>query len=162
MDLLHSGTVDGFCLVSSDSDFTRLATRIREAGLLAYGFGEKKTPEPFVVAYDKFVYTEILGIAPSSAGESKLSLATPPKPVIESMTGLEELFRKAILAVARDDGFAPLGPVGHLMLKMDPSFDPRNYGSQKLGELVRKQQYIEVKEVLSEKSTAHHLYIRLK
>jgi len=162
MDLLHSGTVDGFCLVSSDSDFTRLATRIREAGLLAYGFGEKKTPEPFVVACDKFVYTEILRVTPPSTAEAKHGGAATPSPVIESLAGLEELFRKAILAVARDDGFAPLGPVGNLMLKIDPSFDPRNYGTQKLGELVRKQAYIEVKEVPSEKSTAHHLHVRLK
>lgn len=155
MDLLHSGTVDGFCLVSSDSDFTRLATRIREAGLLAYGFGEQKTPEPFVVACDKFVYTEILSAPPPSTP------ATPPAS-IASPGELKQLFLQAIPPFVRDDGFAPLGPVGNHMLKINPSFDPRNYGSPKLGELARKQTYIEVKEVPSEKSTAHQLHVRLK
>ena len=164
MDLLHSGTVDGFCLVSSDSDFTRLATRIREAGLLAYGFGEQKTPEPFVVACDKFVFTEILRPQPAAATaeHAKLPDVLPLTAVLGSPQKLEKLFRRAILAVARDDGFAPLGPVGSLMLKFDTSFDPRNYGSQKLGELARRQAYLEVKEVASEKSAAHHLHVRLR
>lgn len=162
MDLLHSGTVDGFCLASSDSDFTRLATRIREAGLKAYGFGEKKTPEAFVAACDKFIYTEILiSAAPASSNANQEVKVAPIQP-FEPLEELEEMLRKAIIATARDDGFAPLGAVGALMLKNSSSFDPRNYGFQKLGELVRKQSFIEMKEVPSEKSPNIHLYVRLK
>lgn len=162
MDLLHSGTVDGFCLVSSDSDFTRLATRIREAGLEAYGFGEKKTPESFVAACDKFIYTEILRLEkPVSASEKQANPSVPVQP-LEPLEGLEEMLRDAIVATARDDGFAPLGSVGALIVKNSPSFDPRNYGCQKLGELVRKKDFIEVKEVKNENSPNIHLYVRLK
>jgi NYN domain-containing protein/OST-HTH/LOTUS domain-containing protein len=150
MDLLHSGGLDGFCLVSSDSDFTRLATRIREAGLLVYGFGEKKTPQPFVAACDKFIYTEIL----------KPQEATP---VGQSIAPLEPMLRAAVDASAREDGWSALSSVGSMILKNNPSFDSRNYGCPKLGELVRKQTYLEVKEVpASDGSTNVHLFVRLK
>ena len=151
MDVLHTGTVDGFCLVSSDSDFTRLATRIREAGLIVYGFGERKTPEPFVAACDKFVYTEILrpDLVPAKASEGP---ALPP---------LKPMIMAALDAVAREDGWAALGPVGSHMTKTDPSFDSRNYGSSKLGELMRKQDYLEIKEVpLGDGSTNVHIHVR--
>jgi uncharacterized LabA/DUF88 family protein len=162
MDLLHSEKLDGFCLVSSDSDFTRLATRIREAGLSVYGFGEKKTPLAFVAACDKFIYTEILRTnIPTEAEQS-----SPRKPALVkcpiSLGDTEELVRKAILAATRDDGYAPLGQVGSLILKNSPAFDPRNYGCEKLGELVRRLTFIEIKEVSSEKSPIIHLYVRLK
>lgn len=152
MDLLHGGKVDGFCLVSSDSDFTRLATRIREAGLSVYGFGEKKTPQPFVAACDKFIYTEILKKpAPGATVESPVQ--TPLKPLIIS----------AVSAAAQEDGWAFLGTVGALLLKSDPSFDPRNFGFKKLGELVKAQPYIKVKSVqTSEGSPSVQLYARLK
>ncbi len=152
MDLLHAGSLDGFCLISSDSDFTRLATRIREAGLVVYGFGEKKTPQPFVAACDKFIYTEILrpqqqAIAPDDEA---------PEPV-------EPLIRIAIAATARENGWAALSAVGSMVVKNSPSFDPRNYGCQKLGELVRKQNYLEVKEIpVGDGSANVHLYVRLK
>lgn len=152
MDLLHGGTVDGFCLVSSDSDFTRLATRIREAGLAVYGFGEKKTPRPFVAACDKFVYTEVLRSVASGSSASAAPLVDEPlKPVLLS----------AIAAAARDDGWTALSTVGSLIIKSHPSFDPRNYGFQKLGELVRAQSYLEVKSVpVGEGSTNLHLFVR--
>jgi len=133
MDLLHGGKVDGFCLVSSDSDFTRLATRIREAGLAVYGFGEKKTPQPFVAACDKFVFTEILG---EPAQKRKPQNATNSK--------LRELLQLAISSAAQEDGWASLGAVGSLVNKNDPSFDSRNFGYKKLGDLVRDQAYLEV------------------
>lgn len=152
MDLLHSGGLDGFCLVSSDSDFTRLATRIREAGLLVYGFGEKKTPQPFVAACDKFIYTEIL--KPQEA---------PASQVGQSIAPLEPMLRAAIDAAAREDGWSALSGVGTMILKNNPSFDPRNYGCPKLGELVRKQSYLEVREVpVSDGSTNVHLFVRPK
>jgi uncharacterized LabA/DUF88 family protein len=135
MDLLHAGGLNGFCLVSSDSDFTRLATRIRESGLTVYGFGERKTPNAFVAACDKFIYADIL--KPSKSGDEKAKpKAEPLKPMIT----------EAINAAAQDDGWANLGTVGSALQKTNPSFDPRNYGCQKLGELVRKQKYLVVKD----------------
>jgi hypothetical protein len=152
MDLLHGQSVNGFCIVSSDSDFTRLATRIREAGLSVYGLGEKKTPTPFVAACDKFIYTEILRSTPASPSIEPEA----PKP-------LQPMLQAAIAATARDSGWAALSSVGSLVNKNSPSFDPRNYGCQKLGELVRKLPYLEVKEVpVGEGSTNVHLYVRLR
>jgi len=152
MDLLHNGTVDGFCLVSSDSDFTRLATRVREAGLSVYGFGEKKTPRPFVAACDKFVFTEILRPATPDA-PSQPSPSEPSRPALES----------AVAAAAKEDGWAPLSAVGSLLVKASPSFDPRNHGFQKLGELVRAQPYLEVKSApVDDGSPVVHLYVRLR
>jgi hypothetical protein len=152
MDLLHSGGLDGFCLVSSDSDFTRLATRIREAGLLVYGFGQKKTPQPFVAACDRFIYTEILKPQGASTAQDGQSIE-PLKPML----------RVAIDACAREDGWSALSGVGSIMVKNNPSFDSRNYGYPKLGELVKKQTYLEVKEVpTSDGSTNVHLFVRPK
>jgi uncharacterized LabA/DUF88 family protein len=152
MDLLHGRSVDGFCLVSSDSDFTRLATRIREAGLAVYGFGEKKTPRPFVVACDKFIFTEIL--RPAKAGTGSVEM---------SQDALQPLLEAAVNGATREDGWAPLSGVGSLVAKSNPSFDPRNYGCQKLGELVRRQPYLEVKSVPgSDGSPSVQLYVRLK
>ncbi len=151
MDLLHAGGLQGFCLVSSDSDFTRLATRIREAGLAVYGFGEKKTPQPFVAACDKFVYTEILKPSQEQAPED------------EAPEALEPMMRTAVDAAARENGWAPLSAVGSMLVKNSPSFDPRNYGCQKLGELVRRQPYLELKEISAGDSSANvHLHVRLR
>jgi hypothetical protein len=142
----------GICLVSSDSDFTRLATRIREAGLVVYGFGEKKTPRAFVAACDKLIYTEIL-----RAPFAKRA------PVEASQESLKPLLTTAVAGAAREDGWAPLSNVGSLVLKSNPSFDPRNYGCEKLSELVRSQSYLKVKKVpSSDKSPNAHLYVRLK
>ena len=165
MDVLHTGRVDGFCLVSSDSDFTRLATRIREAGLVVYGFGERKTPEPFVAACDKFIYTEILRIRPEEPKAEVTSIGGNVKPVVEvaDLPTLRPLIEAAVDAVARDDGWAPLGPVGSQMNKNNPSFDPRNYGFAQLSKLMRKQDYLEIKEVpMGDGSTNVHLYVRCK
>lgn len=152
MDLLHGEKVDGFCLVSSDSDFTRLATRIREAGLLVYGFGEQKTPKPFVAACDKFIYTEILRKPPPGSA-TEPPVQTPLKPLVTS----------AIAAAAQDDGWALLAIVGSLVLKTDPSFDPRNFGFKKLGELVKAQPYLEVKSTsTNEGSQNMQLFVRVK
>jgi hypothetical protein len=152
MDLLHGGKVDGFCLVSSDSDFTRLATRIREAGLSVYGFGEQKTPKPFVAACDKFIYTEILR-KPSPGSLVAAPVQAPLKPLLSS----------AISAAAQEDGWALLAIVGGLVLKNDPSFDPRNFGFKKLGELVKAQPYLEVKSTPTSEGSQHtHLFVRVK
>jgi len=151
MDILHDSKVDGFCLVSSDSDFTRLATRIREAGHVVYGFGERKTPEPFVAACDKFIFTEILrpNTAPDTATEG--TALAPLRPMVLA----------AIEAAAREDGWAALSGVGSQITKNHPSFDPRNYGFSKLGELMRKQSYLEVKEVpLNDGSANVHIHVK--
>ena len=152
MDLLHGGRVDGFCLVSSDSDFTRLATRIREAGLAVYGFGQKKTPQPFVAACDKFVFTEILG---KPVAKSKPQAPSNPK--------LRELLLSAVSSAAQEDGWASLSAVGSFINKNDPSFDSRNFGYRKLGDLVRDQAYLEVNERPSASGSAVvHLRVRIK
>jgi len=155
MDVLHTGSVDGFCLVSSDSDFTRLATRVREAGLVVYGFGERKTPEAFVAACDKFIFTEILR---SEVAEEKGGKVEE----VPALPALKPMVLAALGAVTREDGWAALGPVGSQMNKNQPSFDPRNYGFSKLGELMRKQSYLEVKEVAMDGAAGVHLHVRLK
>ncbi|KGM51902.1 hypothetical protein N800_02775 [Lysobacter daejeonensis GH1-9] len=152
MDLLHAGRVDGFCLVSSDSDFTRLATRIREAGLLVYGFGEKKTPQAFVAACDKFVYTEILRPEAMATGEA-----------VQEVEPLKPLLQAAVDATARENGWSPLSAVGSMLVKQSPSFDPRNYGFSKLSELVRNQRWLQVKdEPIAPGATNVHVYVRPK
>ena len=137
MDILHAGNVDGFCIVSSDSDFTRLATRIREAGMRAYGFGEKKAVKPFVAACDKFLYIEVLGSEPKPAAQAAVSEASV----------LREKMKAAIEDHAREDGWASLGGVGDHIGKNLPDFDPRNYGFKKLRELVGALDYVEVKDI---------------
>ena len=155
MDLLHSGNLDGFCLVSSDSDFTRLATRIREDGLLVYGFGERKTPAPFVAACDKFIFVEIL--KPEISGEPKSEHS------LDKIEPFEPMVRNAINATVKDNGWTALSAVGSMLVKNSPSFDPRNYGCQKLGELIRKQNYLEVKETpVGDGSSNVHIHVRLK
>jgi uncharacterized LabA/DUF88 family protein len=161
MDVLHTGSVDGFCLVSSDSDFTRLATRIREAGLVVYGFGERKTPEPFVAACDKFIYTEIL--RPEKIAEKDAEKT--PIVAVADVRKLQPLVIAAIDANARDDGWAALGGVGSHISKMDPAFDARNYGFKKLSELVRALKYLEVKDmplVRPDGVTVMNVQIRMK
>lgn len=150
MDLLHEGRLDGFCLVSSDSDFTRLANRIRESGLVVYGFGERKTPEPFVSACDRFVYTEILR---KNTGQN-----TTDESANEA---LKRIILDAVNAVAREDGWSSLAGVGGYINKNTPSFDPRNYGYDKLGKLVRSLNYLELKEQgFTDGSSNVHIYIR--
>jgi len=149
MDLLHESRLDGFCLVSSDSDFTRLATRIREAGLFVYGFGEEKTPEPFISACDKFIYTEILREHRHIEDES-------------DNANLRQLITSAIDAVSRDDGWALLSRVGGHITKNNPSFDPRNYGYEKLGKLVKNLNYLEINEKdFNDGSSNVHIFIRV-
>ncbi len=155
MDILHAERVDGFCLVSSDSDFTRLANRIREAGLMVYGFGEEKTPKPFVVACNKFIYTEILRPVPERQSGEAVAHLPPLKP----------LFEAAVTATAREDGWAALGGVGSFITKSNPAFDSRNYGFSKLSDLARKQSYLELNEVPTirpDGMTQNNLYLRLR
>lgn len=132
MDLLYTGPFAGFCLVSSDSDFTRLASRIREAGKRVYGFGEKKTPAPFVNACDRFIYTEVLSGAENAGPQIKRASAKE----LRGNTKLVDLIRAAIEAASDESGWAHLGGVGSIISKQAPDFDPRNYGYSRLSDLV--------------------------
>ncbi len=162
MDLLYTKNFDGFCIVSSDSDFTRLASRIRESGLLVYGFGEKKTPEAFVSACDRFIYTEILGHEHADESLSEdVSTGKAPAQIKETLISektldirvenlknkkLIDLLQDAYEAIAEEDGWAHLGPLGSQINKLSPSFDPRNYGYKKLSDLVKDINLFEIKK----------------
>lgn len=140
MDLLYTDNFNGFCLVSSDSDFTKLAARLRESGLLVYGFGEKKTPSPFVSACDKFIYTEVL----RAKVDANQAIAKKSSKELKQDEKLVSLLRNAVEASSDDSGWAYLGPVGSNIAKQTPDFDPRNYGYGKLGELVSATQLFEI------------------
>lgn len=142
MDLLYTSKFDGFCIVSSDSDFTKLASRIRESGLVVYGFGEKKTPEAFVSACDKFIYTEVL----TSKEDDILSIKRKPTNELKQDTKLVNLLRNAVDASSDESGWSHLAPVGSNIAKQVPDFDPRNYGYKKLGELVAATKLFEIEE----------------
>jgi uncharacterized LabA/DUF88 family protein/Fe-S-cluster formation regulator IscX/YfhJ len=169
MDILYSGKVDGFCLVSSDSDFTRLATRLREAGMKVFGIGERKTPSPFIVACDKFIYIEILGTQPVITEQS-----TPKKkrgkPAVSKHKSEENdsqaqirkakrLISSSITDLADENGWAYLGDVGNLMLKKQPDFDPRNFGFVKLTPLIRSLDF-EIDERDSGQGGIKYIYIK--
>jgi len=171
MDILHSQKVDGFCLVSSDSDFTRLATRLRESGMLVIGIGEKKTPNPFIVACDKFIYIEIIGAAetkptePISTTKTKnVNIAATNTNEIDSIDDeLIKLLRATIDDVADDNGWAFLAEVGGLIIKKKPDFDPRNYGFQKLTPLIKSlNKHFDIDEKEVENMHIKHIYVKNK
>lgn len=134
MDLLYSNKFDIFCIISSDSDFTRLASRIRESGALVFGFGEKKTPQSFVSSCDKFIYTEILKTDKSVTSKTTVKAS---KKELNSDTKLLNLLRSAVESAADETGFANLAQVGSKIANQSPDFDSRNYGYDKLGELIK-------------------------
>jgi uncharacterized LabA/DUF88 family protein len=158
MDLLSTKRFDGFCLVSSDSDFTRLASRIREEGLLVYGLGEKKTPKAFVSACDKFIYTEVLRFKEDveSAGKPKTGNE------LKRDAKLVALIRSAYETASDDSGWAHLGNVGSNLAKLSPEFDPRNYGFSKLGELAAAIDLFDVDERVQRDGHSRSIYIRDK
>jgi uncharacterized LabA/DUF88 family protein len=131
MDLLHSGRFDGFCLVSSDSDFTRLAARVREQGVDVFGFGEQKTPESFRQACRRFIYTENL-LATNGGEQAQTTTSLQPPNAASS------IIKKVISQMESEDGWVPLGAVGTQLANLAPDFDPRTYGFRKLSDLVRK------------------------
>ncbi len=143
MDILYSEKVNGFCLVSSDSDFTKLATRLREAGLVVYGMGEKKTPNPFIVACDKFIYLEIL----KSANDKDDKGGKAKKTNLYNITPkVIRLLKNSVADAADDDGWAFLGDVGSLILKKQPNFDSRNFGFEKLTPLFKSLDQFEMEQ----------------
>lgn len=175
MDILYSGRVDGFCLVSSDSDFTKLATRLREAGMKVFGFGEKKTPTAFIAACNKFIYIEIL-----SAPEGKIeTIKSPSKHANKNATAasqtvvstpsilkvdkdLVKLIKASINDIADENGWAFLGDLGNFLLKKQPNFDSRNYGFSKLVSLIKGIGQFEIDERESGKRNIKHVYVKTK
>lgn len=169
MDILYTGKVDGFCIVSSDSDFTRLATRLREAGMKVIGIGEKKTLNPFITACDKFIYMEILKpevvIQPATGGKKKISKnvsASQNNPLSKIDPELIKLIADSITDLADENGWTFLGELGNLMLKKKPDFDPRNYGYSKMLPLIRSVNRFEIDERETGKHNIKHIYIRKK
>ena len=183
MDLLYSDKVDGFCIVSSDSDFTRLAIRLRESGMKVIGIGEKKTPNSFIVACDRFIYIEVLDGAikkkiqnPKSKIQSDSnSKTTEVNKVSKSSEKIEEktlnkidnqtieLIEDTLEAIGDDDGWAFLGDVGNLIVKKKPEFDPRNYGFSKLTPMLKSlTDILEIDERDSDKKGIKHVYVRLR
>ncbi|VAW22803.1 Maebl [hydrothermal vent metagenome] len=166
MDILHSQKVDGFCLVSSDSDFTRLATRLRESGMVVIGIGEKKTPNPFIVACDKFIYIEIIGAKEITKKAAKTTTSPIPAQKTEFDlidNRLIQLLKSSIEDLADDDGWAFLAAVGALINKKKPDFDPRNYGFPKLTPLIKSLgKHFDVDEREVEKKHIKHIYVRIR
>jgi len=142
MDLLYTDKFDGFCIVSSDSDFTKLAARIREAGLFVCGFGEKKTPEPFVSACDKFIFTEVL----RSKDDDAVKINRRTTSELKQDTKLVNLLRNAVENSSDDSGWAHLASVGSNIAKQASEFDPRNYGYKKLGGLIVATKLFQIEE----------------
>ncbi|MGX5729455.1 NYN domain-containing protein [Pseudoxanthomonas beigongshangi] len=183
MDLLYTQRFDGFCLVSSDSDFTRLAQRLREEGLMVYGFGERKTPDAFVQACDKFVYTEVLrsetppapppppakpakkaarkaGAPRAAPAQAEPTAAPPPEPTRGEALPLR-LIRQAIEEASDDQGWAFLGTVGSYLIKIRPDFDPRLYGQKKLSDLLKQHpRHFEVEERGGDGGASRRFYVR--
>lgn len=163
MDILYSQKVNGFCLVSSDSDFTRLATRLREAGMNVIGIGEKKTPDPFIVACDKFIYIEILkNQSEESELESTRSKPAPKSNIDKITPKVIKLISSTISDLADDDGWAFLGEVGNLLQKKQPNFDSRNYGFQKLTPLIKSTKKFDIDQREGGKGRIKLIYVRNK
>ena len=166
MDLLYTESLDGFCVVSSDSDFTRLAARLREDGKLVLGFGQRKTPKPFVAACDKFIYTEILREdEDEKEKESKTEKEAPSRSTqndLRTDRRMRALLESAVEDAADECGWAYLGAVGTYIANRQPEFDPRNYGFRKLGDLIKSSGLFEIDERASPTDSGKQVYLRLK
>jgi len=169
MDILYTGKVDGYCIVSSDSDFTRLATRLREAGMKVIGIGEKKTLNPFISACDKFIYIEILKpeeenhtINDIKKSISKNITASVKNPLSKIDPQIIKLLTDSIVDLADENGWAFLGELGNLMLKKKPDFDPRNYGFSKMLPLIKSINKFAIDERDTGVRNIKHIYIKKK
>lgn len=166
MDILYSKNVDGFCIVSSDSDFTKLAARLREAGMYVIGMGEKKTPMPFIAACEKFKYLEVLAAIPVGGNETQAVVRKEkPEPPKESMANKKELVEaiKIIITESSDeDGWANLGEVGTRLNKRYPDFDTRNYGHAKLTPLVSSFNQFEIQLRKTSNPNVRHTFVKNK
>lgn len=171
MDILYSEKVDGFCIVSSDSDFTRLAIRLREAGMKVIGIGEKKTPQPFITACNRFVYIEILKKASASSKETTVQPKDKEKdkekqelkqPLNKIDGALVKLFTESVADLADESGWTFLGELGNFILKKKPDFDPRNYGFTKLLPLIRNIDKFTIDERETGNNNIRHIYLKIK
>jgi len=163
MDLLYTENLDGFCIVSSDSDFTRLAARLREDGKMVLGFGQRKTPKPFVAACDKFIYTEILREGEEEKeSKSEKESASRSQNDIKTDKRMRALLESAVEDAADEFGWAYLGAVGTYIANRQPEFDPRNYGFRKLGDLIKASGLFEIDERASPTDSGKQVYLRLK
>jgi hypothetical protein len=165
MDILYSGKVDGFCIVSSDSDFTRLATRLREAGMKVIGFGEKKTPQPFIAACNKFIYIEILKadkteIVTISLADKKQNVKKEPLNKVNPET--IKLIKQSVNDLADESGWTFLGELGNYILRRRPDFDPRNFGFPKLLPLIKSIPVFEIDVRETGLQNIKHIYVRHK
>ncbi|MDR2011087.1 MAG: NYN domain-containing protein [Bacteroidales bacterium] len=163
MDILHTNRVDGFCLVSSDSDFTRLATRLRESGMYVIGLGERKTPKPFIAACDKFIYIEIINKEQKQLNIKSSDNIDNEKQVEKINDELIGLIKSTIEDLADDNGWAFLAEVGNLLNKKRPDFDSRNYGFSKLTPFIKSlSNYFEVEEKTVKNTHIKHIYVKIK
>jgi uncharacterized LabA/DUF88 family protein len=168
MDILYSDKVEGFCIISSDSDFTRLAIRLREAGMKVFGIGERKTPNPFIVACDKFTYIEIIGssnVRKDDNVEKQKDDTTPKQSndgIIKIGSEIISVISNTINDIADEEGWAFLAEVGNLIQKKQPDFDARNYGFSKLTPLIRNLKQFEIDERDTNNSKVKHIYVRNK
>ena len=169
MDILYAGNVEGFCIVSSDADFTRLATRLREAGMRVIGFGAKHTPRPFVAACEQFIYLEVLTATPPPPPPRRTARpGAEPEPAQEPATGpadlpaIERLIGTVVNDLAEDDGWASLGAVGTQLLKQQPDFDTRLYGHSKLSRLIEALPGFELGKLESESGRGFSYFVRRK
>lgn len=165
MDILYTGHIDGFCIISSDSDFTRLATRLREAGKKVFGIGEKKTPYAFIAACNKFIFIEILQKetkedTPAKPAAKKAGKKKPDAPGMNA--ALQKLIINSIHDLADEDGWVFLSTIGNHIIKKEPSFDPRNYGFKKLLDIIKNIPVIEMEERTTGKNSVAHLWVRVK
>ncbi|MBX2815750.1 MAG: NYN domain-containing protein [Saprospiraceae bacterium] len=163
MDILYSNKVEGFCIVSSDSDFTKLATRLREAGMLVIGIGEKKTPQPFIVACDRFIYLEILALKSEADEVDSDKEDHPATERYEQLSSKEiRLISESISDAAEEDGWAFLGDVGSLISKRRPNFDSRTYGFAKLTPLMKSLKQVDIDERDTSHGRRKLIYVRIK
>jgi uncharacterized LabA/DUF88 family protein len=165
MDILYSGKVDGFCIVSSDSDFTRLATRLREAGMKVIGFGEKKTPQPFIAACNKFIYIEILKAEkaePTVVSKSDKKEKTKKEPLNKVNPETIKLIKQSVNDLADESGWTFLGELGNYILRRRPDFDPRNFGFPKLLPLIKSIPSFEIDVRETGMQNIKHIYVRNK
>jgi uncharacterized LabA/DUF88 family protein/Fe-S-cluster formation regulator IscX/YfhJ len=164
MDILYSGNVDAFCIVSSDSDFTRLAARLRESGMFVIGMGEKKTPPAFISACEIFKYLEVLAppAPPAKEAPANGSAKTPPKEGMASKEEIVEALKVIITESSDEDGWAYLGQVGKMLNKRYPDFDTRNYGFSKLTPFVSSLKQFEIQSRKTSSPNNTHKYVRIK
>ena len=166
MDILYTGRVDGFCIVSSDSDFTRLAIRLREAGMKVFGMGEKKTPSPFITSCDKFIYIEILERETERSSTKKSTSKINPAKENRSVSIVDDdlisLITESINDIADEDEWIPLASLGQFILKKKTDFDPRNYGYKKLLDLLKSTNKFAIDARPSGKNNVSHFFIKAK